>query len=67
MKFYFSCGVRHNGDVYGVSIFTCQKCDFKTSFHCDKASERYYYETSYWNCADVISQWGKKEPKEQNV
>ncbi len=61
MKFYFSLEARHTGDAYGVSIFTYQQCDFKSSFHYDKAAERYYYETSYCNSTDVISEWKKKK------
>ncbi|CAF3335288.1 unnamed protein product [Rotaria sp. Silwood1] len=40
------CGVRHHGDAYSVSIFTCKTCDFKTSFQYNEAADRYYYEIS---------------------
>jgi len=43
-----SCGCRMNGDAYGVYVFTCKKCGWKTSFHYDDASDNYFYETDIW-------------------
>jgi hypothetical protein len=38
-----------NGDGYGTTVFTCNDCDWKTSFQYDDASEPYYYETRFWD------------------
>lgn len=44
------CGVRHNGDAYGVDVFTCKNCGWKTSFQWDEAGDgAYYYETQWWS------------------
>mmetsp|Transcript_86178 Transcript_86178/g.129163 ORF Transcript_86178/g.129163 Transcript_86178/m.129163 type:complete len:92 (+) Transcript_86178:223-498(+) len=40
---------QQNGDAYGTSRFTCNSCDYKTSFHYDEASDPYYYETRDWS------------------
>jgi hypothetical protein len=43
-------GCRHNGDGYGTETFTCQDCQWNTSFQYDDASEDcYYYETRFWS------------------
>jgi len=42
------CGCRHNGDGYGVELFTCLDCGWKTSFQYDEAGDCHYYETRDW-------------------
>lgn len=39
---------RASGDAYGTDVFTCNKCNWITSFMWDEASEIYYYETTYF-------------------
>eukprot|EP01137_Pigoraptor_chileana_P036824 Opistho-2@33059 len=41
-------GCRHNGDGYGTSVFTCDKCGWSTSFQYDEAGDTYFYETRSW-------------------
>eukprot|EP00961_Rhodomonas_salina_P071496 960067-Rhodomonas_salina.1 len=45
---------QQNGDAYGTSRFTCNSCDYKTSFHYDEASDPYYYETRDWSRNPVV-------------
>jgi len=40
----FTEGCRFNGDGYGTVVFTCEDCNWKTSFLYDEASEDYFYE-----------------------
>lgn len=37
-------GCRHNGDGYGTEVFTCNTCQWSTSFQYDEAGDCYYYE-----------------------
>ena len=40
-------GCRHNGDGYGTEVFTCQSCQWTTSFQYDEQGDSYYYEMDY--------------------
>lgn len=40
-------GCRHNGDGYGTEVFTCQTCQWCTSFQYDEQGDSYYYEMDY--------------------
>ena len=37
-------GCRHNGDGYGTEVYSCDKCDWSTSFQYDEAGDTYYYD-----------------------
>lgn len=40
----FVSGCRHNGDGYGTEVYTCQSCNWSTSYLYDEAGDSYYYE-----------------------
>jgi len=42
------CGCRMNGDGYGVELFTCLSCKWKTSFLYDDVDDFYFYEARNW-------------------
>lgn len=56
-------GCRHNGDGYGTCVFTCQDCNWVTSFQYDEADNGspYFYETRYWGTGPPV-QPPKVEP-----
>jgi hypothetical protein len=45
----FVDGVRMNGDACGTTMFTCERCDWGTSFQYDDSSDCYYYEVQGWH------------------
>jgi RNase P subunit RPR2 len=47
-----TAGCRMNGDAYGTNVFTCQDCNWQTSFQWDEQSDNYWYETLGWKILD---------------
>jgi hypothetical protein len=41
-------GCRHNGDGYGTTVYTCNSCNWSTSFLYDEYDAPYHYETRNW-------------------
>ena len=41
-------GCRMNGDAYGTTVFTCDGCQWFTSFQWDDSGDNYWYETVGW-------------------